>query len=181
METSFIRKWGEKKYHLYYLTEFRALRKKTLESFLEFIQTFNKFYHKILAEVKPCQLAAKVTFVGAFDSDFSLLLIERRSTTLVGMQDDSIEIESNMMASRKLKTKVEMGTREPDYFKEHAGPFGSRKYEKEKMDDMENFIKDLSNKISRIEMEQAKPDPYVINQFRRNPNPHIQQRKIKNE
>jgi hypothetical protein len=33
-------------------------------------------------------------------------LRERRDTTLVGMQDDAIEIESNMMASGKLKTKV---------------------------------------------------------------------------
>jgi hypothetical protein len=97
------------------------------------------------------------------------------------MQDDAIEIESNMMASRKLKTKVEMGTREPRHFKEHAGPSGSGKSTEEKMDEMEKIIKDLSNKISRMEMEQAKPDPYVRNQFRRNPNPQIQQRQIKNE
>jgi hypothetical protein len=36
------------------------------------------------------------------------------------MQDDAIEIESNMMESRKLKAKVEMGTREPKHFKEQA-------------------------------------------------------------
>jgi hypothetical protein len=41
----------------------------------------------------------------------------------------------------------------------------------EKMDEMAKIIKDLSNKISRMEIEQAKPDPYVRNQFRRNPNP----------
>jgi hypothetical protein len=38
------------------------------------------------------------------------------------MQDDVVEIESNMMAYRKLKTKVDMGTREPRCFKEQAGP-----------------------------------------------------------
>jgi hypothetical protein len=97
------------------------LRKKTSKSNLEFIQRFNKIYHKIPYEVKPSQLAAKVTFVGTFGSDFSLLLRERRSTTLVGMKDNDIEIESNMMASRKLKTKVDMGTRDPRHFKEHAG------------------------------------------------------------
>jgi hypothetical protein len=156
------------------------LRKKTYESVLEFIQRFNNLYHKISVEVKPSQPAAKVTFAGAFDSDFALLLRERRSTTLAGMQDDAIEIESNMMASEKLKTKVDMGTREPKCFKEHAGPSGSGKSSsEEKMDEMEKIIKDLSNKISRMEMEKAKPDPYVRNQFRRNPNinPQIQQRK----
>jgi hypothetical protein len=181
LETSFIRQWGEKKDHLYYLTEFGALRKKTSESILEFIQVFNKLYHKISIEAKPSQPAAKVTFAGAFDYDFALLLRERRRTTLAWMQDDAIEIESNMMEFRKLKTKVEMGTRETRHFKEHARPSESRKSVEEKMDEMEKIIKDLSNKLSRMEIENAKPDPYVRNQFRRNPNPQIQQRQIKNE
>jgi hypothetical protein len=81
-------------------------------------------------------------------------LREIRSTTLAGMQDDAIEIESNMMASRKFKTKVEMGIREPKRFKEHAGPSGSGKSTEEKMDEMAKIIKDLSNKISNMEMEQ---------------------------
>jgi hypothetical protein len=127
LENAFLRQWGEKKDHLYYLTEFGALRKKTFESVLEFTQRFNKLYNKIPAEVKPSQPAAKVNFEGAFDPDFALLLRERRSTTLSGMQDNAIEIESNMMASGKLKTKVEMGTKEPRCFKEQARPYGSEK------------------------------------------------------
>jgi hypothetical protein len=91
-----------------------------------------------------------------------------------------------MMASEKIKTKIEMGIREPRRFKEQGGPssFGKNTQE-EKMDEMDKIIKDLSNKISRMEIEKAKPDPFVINQnqFRRNlnTNPHIQQRQIKNE
>jgi hypothetical protein len=53
------------------------------------------------------------------------------------------------------------------------------------MDEMDKIIKSLSNKISRMEIERVKPNPYVRNQnqFRRNlnTNPHIQQRQIKNE
>jgi len=74
---------------------------------LEFIQRFNKIYHKIPTEFKPSQPATKVTFAGAFEPDFALLLRERRSVDLTRMQDDAIEIESNMMASGKLKLKVE--------------------------------------------------------------------------
>jgi hypothetical protein len=122
LETSFIRQWGEKKDHLYYLTKFRALRNKTSKSVLDFIQRFNNLYHTILIEVKPSQPTTKFTFVGAIDSDFGLLLRERRFNTLVGIQDDSIEIESNMMASGRLKTKFDTGTREPRCFEEHAGP-----------------------------------------------------------
>ena len=49
------------------------------------------------------------------------------------------------------------------------------------MDEMAKIIKDLSNKISTMELDQSKPTPYIINQFKRNPNPQIQQRQIKNE
>jgi hypothetical protein len=95
------------------------------------------------------------------------------------MQDDVIEIESNMMAFGKLKTKVDMGTKEPKRFKEHAGPSGSGKFAEEKMDEMAKIIKDLSNKISIMELDQAKPDTYVRNQFKINPNPQMQQRQKK--
>jgi hypothetical protein len=90
LENDFIRQWGERRDHLYYLTEFEALRKKNSKSVLEFMQRFNKLYNKILVEIKPSQPAAKVTFVGAFDPDFSLLLRERRSKDLTKMQDDSL-------------------------------------------------------------------------------------------
>jgi hypothetical protein len=84
---------------------------------VECTQRFNKLYKKIPTEVKPSQLVAKVTFVGAFEPEFSILLRERRSTTPAGMQDDVIEIKYNMMASGKLKTKFEMGTKERRHFK----------------------------------------------------------------
>jgi hypothetical protein len=53
LENPFLRQWGENKDHLYYFTEFGALRKMNSESVLEFTQRFNKLYHKIPTEVKP--------------------------------------------------------------------------------------------------------------------------------
>ena len=82
LENSFLRQWGERKDHLYYLTEFGALRKKNLETIIEFIQRFNKLYNKIPVEVKPSQPVAKVTFVGDFEPNFTLLFIERRVVEL---------------------------------------------------------------------------------------------------
>ena len=63
-----------------------------------------------------------------------------------------------MMASRKLKTKVEMGTREPRHFKEHVGPSASGKSTEDKMDEMAKIIEYLSKKISRMDLDKAKPD-----------------------
>jgi hypothetical protein len=98
LETTFLRQWGEKKDHLNYLTQFGALRNNPSETVFEFIQRFNNLYSKIPAEVNPSQPAAKFTFVGALDFDFSLLLRERRAATLTEMQDNVIDIESSMMA-----------------------------------------------------------------------------------
>jgi hypothetical protein len=181
LENAFLGQWGERKDNLYYLTEFRALRKKNLETVLEFTQRFNKLYNKILVEVKPSQPAAKVTLAGAFEPDFALLLREMRSTDLTRMQDDAIEIESNMMASGKLKAKVETRNKETRQFREQARPSGSRRSAEDKMDDMEKIIKELSNKILRMELDQSKTDHFTRKYFRRNPNPQTQQRHIKNE
>jgi hypothetical protein len=181
LENSFLRQWGERKDHSYYLTKFGALRKKNSETVIEFIQRFNKLYNKIPIEVKPSQPAAKVTFAGAFEPDFALLLRERRAAELTRMQDDAVEIKSNMMASGKLKTKMETGNKEIKQFREQAGPSGSGRSTDDKMDDMAKIIKELSNKISKIELDQSKADRFVRREFRRNPNPQIQQRQIKNE
>jgi hypothetical protein len=49
------------------------------------------------------------------------------------------------------------------------------------MDDMARIIKELSNKIYRMEPYQSKANPFVKREFRRNPNPQNKQRQIKNE
>jgi hypothetical protein len=81
-----------------------------------------------------------------------------------------------MMASGKLKSKVEATNRETRRFREQAGTPGSNRYTDDKVDYMARIIKDLSNKISRMELEQAKADSFAKKDFRRNPNPPNQQR-----
>jgi hypothetical protein len=171
LEDLFIKQWGERKYHLYYLTEFGSLKKKGSETVMEFIQRFNKLYNKIPVEVKPSQPIAKVTFTGAFEPNFSLPLRERRGADLTQMQDDVVEIESNMMASVKLKTKIDTGNRETRRLREQAGPSGSGRSSDDKMDDMTRIIKEISNKISRMELDQSKSNQFVKREFKRNPNP----------
>jgi hypothetical protein len=49
------------------------------------------------------------------------------------------------------------------------------------MDDMARIIKEMSNKISRMELDQAKNENFPRKDFRRNPNPPNQLRQIKKE
>jgi hypothetical protein len=141
LEDLFLKQWGERKDHLYYFIEVGSLKKKGSKTVMEFIQRFNKWYNKIPVEVKPSQPAAKVTFTGAFEHDFALLLRERRGANLTRMEDDAVEIESNMMALGKLKTKIEMGNKETRHLREQAGPSGSERSSYDKMDDMARIIK----------------------------------------
>jgi hypothetical protein len=46
---------------------------------------------------------------------------------------------------------------------------------------MAKIIKDLSNKIYRMELDQDKLDPFARKYFKRNPNSQTQQRQVKNE
>jgi hypothetical protein len=70
---------------LYYITEFGDLRRKSGESVSNFTKGFNKMYNKIPDEIQPTEASAKITFENSFDAKLSLLLRERRSTTLVSM------------------------------------------------------------------------------------------------
>ena len=46
---------------------------------------------------------------------------------------------------------------------------------------MAKIIKELSNKISKMELDQSKNDQFPRKYFRRNHNPQMSQRQIKNE
>ena len=60
-------------------------------------------YGMILEEIKPFETSAKLTYANAFDHEFSLHLRERRPVTLLNMQEDALEVESNILASNRLK------------------------------------------------------------------------------
>ena len=98
-----MRQWGDTKDHTYYITEFGALRRKKDETIDDFSKRFNKMYGRIPTEIKPSETSTKLTYANAFDHEFSLLLRERRPVSLLNMQDATLEVESNILASNRLK------------------------------------------------------------------------------
>jgi hypothetical protein len=82
---SFIKKWGYRRYYLYYIIEFGVLKRKTSEPISDFTKRFNKMYGRIPDDIKPTESSIKITYANEFDAEFSLLLRERRSTTLLSM------------------------------------------------------------------------------------------------
>jgi hypothetical protein len=99
LDATFLIKWGDKKDDLYYMTKFNNLRRKNGEFVFEFSHRFNWMYQKIPNDIRPVERLAKVTYANAFNVDFCLLLGERRSAIMVDMQDSTLEVESNILAS----------------------------------------------------------------------------------
>ena len=70
-----------------------------------------RVYSYIPVDIKPLVGAPKLHYVDSFDSDFALLLRERKSVSIIVMFKDALEVEDNMMASREIKQKVEIDKR----------------------------------------------------------------------
>jgi hypothetical protein len=102
-----LRQWGDKKDFMYYITEFRSLKRKEGEYVSDFSKRFNKMYNKILAEIKPTKDSAKITYSSDFDPDLCLLLRERRDTSLAHMKYVALEVESNVLAIDRLRNKAD--------------------------------------------------------------------------
>jgi len=103
LDDALMRHWGDKNDFLYYIIEFGALKRKEGEFVSNFSKRFNKMYNNIPIEIKPIETSAKITYATAFDPKFCLLLRERRSATLAHMQYDALEVESNILATDKLR------------------------------------------------------------------------------
>ena len=99
-------------------------------------------YSKIPTEIKPTDTSTRITYANAFDSDLCLLLRERRSSSLSLMQDVSLEVESNILASQKVKGKM-------DKKKQRVDPIGASLSQK-KIDQMTKILDNLTVEISKL-------------------------------
>ena len=91
LDDIFLKYWGERRDHLYYITEFSNLKRENGESVSNFTKRFNNMYIKIPTEINPTKTLARITYANAFDSEFFLILIERSSSSLSLMQDASLD------------------------------------------------------------------------------------------
>ena len=64
-----------------------------------------RVYNSIPEDIKPSAAAAKLHYAGDFDNDFAFSLRERKSSPLVAMFTNALEVEANMMASGKNETQ----------------------------------------------------------------------------
>ena len=80
-----------------------------------------------------------------------------------------------MVASSKARVRNESGERERERErrkqKEQVGKSSTNKNQEDKIEEMSRIIKDLSNKLARMETKRRRPNIRNQNQFRRPFNP----------
>jgi hypothetical protein len=159
LDNAFLRQWGDRKDYIYYMTEFGSLKKQEGESVSDFSKRFNKMYNKIPAEIKPSEASAQISYAGAFDPDFCLVLRERRATYLAQMQDAAIEVESNMLAADRLRNQADTNGRRS---KSEASVSGSNTSGLPVPDPQVNDLTQLLN-VLKEEMERLKTERRQMN------------------
>jgi len=150
LDNAFLRKWGDKKDFMYYMTVFGSLKRKEGESIPDFSKRFNKMYNRIPAEIKPFEASTMITYSSAFDPDFCLLLRERRAAMLAHMQDAVVEVESNILAVNRLKNTCDRSASKnrPEASSSSFAPLPHQ------IDEIARTIKSLAAKLERLELEE---------------------------
>jgi hypothetical protein len=83
------------------------------------------------------------------DPDFSLLLRERRATSLAHMQDAALEVESNILAAKKLRIKSDRDIRKSRV--ETSTSDSSVAYPQ--VDELTKLVKSLSEEMEKLKFE----------------------------
>jgi hypothetical protein len=106
-------------------------------------------YKKIPNEIKCTETMEKITYSSAFDSEFCLLLRERRSPFFLHMKDVSLEVGSNIVASDKLRGKSDRDRRKT---KDESSTFDSSVVYSQ-VDELTKLVKSLSTEIEKLKSE----------------------------
>jgi len=69
----------------------------------EFSDRFMKVYNAIPAQFKPPPGSSQLQYDEAFDSEFTLLLCERKPSSLADMMNEAVEVEVNLTSARRKK------------------------------------------------------------------------------
>ena len=162
-KTLFLGKWEEKKNSVQIVSQYTQLKRGNDESVKNFSARFNSVYNSLPADCKPPEGMAKMHYAESFDDDFALILRERRSPTLADMMNNAIEVEINLLTSKKgkYKTEVKKVKEEPQPSSLSTDP---------KFDSLMKVMEKLVDKLSIDDRQVArKNEPQIRNPNYRQP------------
>jgi hypothetical protein len=102
---AFLKYWGEYKSLDSYLADFYALKREQDEALPVFNRRFYRVYHDMPLEVRPTETFAMIYYIIGLHSELALLLLERKSPSLIQLFEDAREVEENIHASRRIRDR----------------------------------------------------------------------------
>jgi hypothetical protein len=111
---AFLKGWGENKSLDQYWSEFNALRRGEDEALVIFNRRFFSAYHSMPVEIRPTETDAMVYYIMAQHLELVFLLRERKSSSLIHLFEDAIEVEENIRASRWTHKQADLHIREEE-------------------------------------------------------------------
>jgi hypothetical protein len=100
---AFLKYWGENKSLDSYLADFCSLKREQDEALSVFNRRFYGIYHDMPLEIRPTETVAMIHYVMGLHSELSLLLLERKSSSLRSLFEDAQGVEENIRASRRIR------------------------------------------------------------------------------
>ena len=116
----------------------------------------------------PPKLQQKLPRADDFDHEFSLHLRERRPVSLLNMQEAALEVESNIIASNRLKMNSNKQVYDRKGKKEVSPVVSTSQSTDSKIDEMDKLVKILTEKLNKLELEKNSNRP--AQEGERNPN-----------
>jgi hypothetical protein len=113
---AFLKGWGENKSLDQYWSEFNALRRGEDEALVIFNRRFFSAYHSMPVEIRPTETAAMVYYIMAQHLELVFLLRERKSSSLIHLFEDAIEVEENIRASRWTHKQADLHIQEEENY-----------------------------------------------------------------
>lgn len=136
------------------------------------MKILNKLYNILPLEIQPPRAGAKVFFAREFESDFGFTLREILSPTLNHIQTNALEIEANLYVAGKIKQKYE--TMDKNKENEEVGSSNQPKDSHEqKLDEMTKVIRNLANKLVKMELDNKNPPKKIQQGQNRKFNPQF--------
>jgi len=140
-----------------------------------------KVYNAIPTQFKPPPGSAQLQYVEAFDSEFTLLLCERKSVSFIDMMNYAVGVEVNLMsARRKKRDEGEWWREEGDQSKGKELEQPSTSYTQEARGDM--MMRTMEKLMERLTMDNRPPPRDHQEQQNKNQNvrrPHILQNRAR--
>jgi hypothetical protein len=103
----FLKHWGEHKSPYSYLPDFYAMKKEHSETLSTFNRRLCSIYHAIPLEIRPTKTTAMIYQVMQLHSKLSLVLLERKYSSLSILFEDSLEVEENIHVSKRIQTQTD--------------------------------------------------------------------------